>query len=909
MSLYPSPIKLGLLHSLQGIMALSERPLLDAELMAIAEINEAGGVLGRPIEAVVADGRSSLRVFAQEARSLLDAGVVSILGCWMSTARMVVKEAVEEADSLLWFPLQYEGLEESEYIVYTGSCPNQQILPALEWAFPHLGTRVFLLGSDSVFPRAANRLVQSMIEHLFVRAEIVGESYVPLEGQDFSEVIEEIQRVKPDWILNTLNGENNVFFFRQLHEAGLSARETPVFSMSVSETELQDLVPQAEGHLAIWPYFQSLDTPENRRFVAAFKQRYGENRVCSAPLVTAYCQVYLWKQAVEAAGCVEAKVVRSHLTRVTFDGPMGRMALQANHHVALPARIGRFNTDGQFDVLWNSPEPIAPLPWLGVEEADLLHRSLVQKAMAEYPETLRYRAFLEGEIKEYLHLREALELETSERHLVEEQLERFFSVALDLLCIADTQGHFRKLNQAWTSALGYTIEELMARPFLDLVHPDDVAATQEAMGNLADQKPVRGFVNRYRCKDGSYRWIEWNAAAVGHLVYAAAHDITTRKEAEDALFHSRQMLAMVLDNIPQCVFWKNSDLLYLGGNKAFLSNVGIGDTDTIVGKSDFDLPFPENAEKYRADDRTVLDTGKANLDYEESQIQPDGTVFWLRTSKLPMRDREGNIFGVLGTFEDITKSKEIERQMRLEGLRLNYLLKMSAMIGEPESALFDFTLNAVIELTESEIGYIYFYDEESQTLTLHAWSHKVMEQCSVAQPQTQYALEKTGLWGEVIRQRKAIVENNYEAPNPFKKGYPEGHVPLTRFLSVPVFDGERIVAVTGVGNKAAPYTEQDEGQLYLLMQGMWQIVQRKRVEEERERLIGDLQHALAEVKALSGLLPICASCKKIRDDKGYWTQIERFIEDRSDASFSHSICPDCLDRLYPEVADKLRRKE
>ncbi|HNY28149.1 MAG TPA: GAF domain-containing protein, partial [Candidatus Sumerlaeota bacterium] len=225
------------------------------------------------------------------------------------------------------------------------------------------------------------------------------------------------------------------------------------------------------------------------------------------------------------------------------------------------------------------------------------------------------------------------------------------------------------------------------------------------------------------------------------------------------------------------------------------------------------------------------------------------------------------------------------------------------------SALFDFTLNAVIELTESEIGYIYFHNEETRILTLHAWSHKVMEQCSVTQAQTQYALETTGLWGEVIRQRKAIVENNYEAPNLLKKGYPEGHVLLKRFLSVPVFDGERIVAVVGVANKATPYVDSDEGQLYLLMQGMWQIVQRKRAEEERERLIEDLQRALAEVKALSGLLPICSNCKKVRDDKGYWTQIERFIEERSDASFSHSICPDCLDKLYPEVADKLRRKE
>jgi len=890
-------------------MALSERPLLDAELMAIAEINEAGGVLGHPIEGVVADGASNLRVFAREARSLLDGGVAAILGCWMSSARMAVKEVVEKADSQLWYPLQYEGLEESEQIVYTGSCPNQQVVPALEWALPHLGPRVLLLGSDYVFPRTVNRLVRSMIEHLFVRAEILGESYVPIEEQDFSPVIEEIQRVKPDWILNTLNGASNVFFFRQIYAAGLSAREIPVVSMSVSETELQDLKREAEGHLALWPYFQSLDSPENQRFVAEFKRRYGSDRVCSAPVAAAYSQVYLWKQAVEAAGCAEAKKVRPHLVGARFTGPMGPMEIQANHHLALPARLGRFNSDGQFDILWNSREVIPPLPWLGIENSDLLHKSLVQKAMAEYSETLQYRSFLEGEIKEYLRLQEALERETSERQLVEEQLESFFNVTIDLLCIADTKGNFRKLNQAWEGALGYTIEELLARPFLDLVHPDDRAATLEAVGALADQKPVRGFVNRYRSKEASWRWIEWNAAAVGHLFYAAAHDITARKEAEDALFHSRQMLAAVLDNIPQRIFWKDRDLRYLGCNKAFLANAGYSGPEAVLGKSDLDLPFTKNAAAYRADDQRVLDTGEPKLYYEEPQIRPDGSVAWLRTSKMPLRDPEGNVFGVLGTYEDITQSKLVERQLRLEGLRLNYLLKMSAMMKEPESALFDFTLNAVIELTESEVGYIYFYSEETRILTLHAWSHKVMEQCSVVKPQTQYELDKTGLWGEVIRQRKAMRVNDFEASDPFKKGYPEGHVPLHRFLSVPVFDGERIVAVVGVANKIAPYTDSDEGQLYLLMQGMWQIVQRKRAEEERERLIEDLQRALAEVKALSGLLPICSNCKKVRDDKGYWTQIERFIEERSDASFSHSICPDCLDKLYPEVADKLRRKE
>ncbi len=909
MSHHSSSVRLGFLHSFQGVMALSERSLLDAELLAVDEINASGGVLGRPIEPLVGDGCSEPHVFAREAQTLIEAGAVALLGCWTSTARKAVREVVEKADSQLWYPLQYEGTEESKHIVYTGSCPNQQILPALEWALLHLGPRIFLLGSDYVFPHTVSRLTRSLIQYLFVRAEIVGETYLPLDAQDFSSALADIRQAQPDWIFNTLNGESNLFFFRQYQADGFSPRDTPILSVSVTETELQGLVPPAVGQLAVWPYFQSLQTPENLLFIENFRRRYGPNRVCSAPMATAYCQVYLWKRAVETAGAFEAHAVRPHLAGTTFAGPMGNLTLQANHHLALPARIGRLNEAGQFDLLWNSAEPIVPQPWMGIESADFLHKPLLQKAMAEYAETLQYRAFLEGEIREYQHLREALERESAERRLVEEQIENFFNVALDLLCIADTKGNFLKLNQAWQNTLGYTIEELQNTPFLNLVHSDDLAATQEAMACLADQKPVRGFVNRYRCKDGSYRWIEWNSASVGQIVYAAAHDITQRKEAEDALFHSRQILEMVLDNIPQRVFWKDRDLRYMGCNRAFLANAGYTSPDTVVGKSDFDLPFKKNAERYRADDQRVLDTGQAKLYYEESQIRPDGKVAWLRTSKLPLRDPEGNIFGVLGSYEDISQSKQIEHQLRLEGLRLNYLLKMSAMMAEPESALFDFTLNAVIELTESDLGFIYFYDEETRILTLHAWSHKVMEQCTVAQPQTQYQLDKTGLWGEVIRQRKSILVNDYKAPTPYKKGYPAGHVQLKRFLSVPVFEGDQIVAIAGVANKIAPYTEHDEGQLCLLMQGMWQIVQRKRAEEERERLIGDLQNALAEVKALSGLLPICSSCKKVRDDQGYWTQIERYIEARSDASFSHSICPDCLKKLYPEVAERLQRKE
>lgn len=321
-------------------MSLSEQSLLDAELMAVHEINERGGVLGCRIEPVVADGASTPEEFARQADRLISSGVRTLFGCWTSASRKSVRSVVEAVDGLLWYPVQYEGLEESPHIVYTGSCLNQQITPATEWALANIGRRVLLVGSDYVFPRTANKLIRSLVESDAAGGTIVAERYLPLGDQEVTELIGEIRDRHPQVVLNTLNGDSNLAFFRELRAAGLSADRMPVLSVSVAETELQTIADMAQGHFACWNYFQTLDRPENRQFVARFRKRCGPQRVCTASMVQAYSQIYLWTRAVETASTFDTETITQHLTGQAFTGPGGPITIESNHHVAMNAYVG-----------------------------------------------------------------------------------------------------------------------------------------------------------------------------------------------------------------------------------------------------------------------------------------------------------------------------------------------------------------------------------------------------------------------------------------------------------------------------------------------------------------------------------------------------------------------------------------
>lgn len=359
------PIKVGILHSLSGTMAISETSLRDAELMAIDEINASGGLLGRKIEPVIEDGASDWPTFAEKAQKLLlSSKVATIFGGWTSASRKAMLPVVEKNNGLLWYPVQYEGLEASKNIFYTGAAPNQQIVPAVSYLLKQGKKRFFLLGSDYVFPRTANQIIKAQLAA--EGGTMAGEEYTPLGHTDYSTLINKIKAAKPDVVFNTLNGDSNVAFFKQLRDAGITSKDLLTISVSIAEEEIRGIGPQIlEGHLAAWNYFQTTDTPENKDFVAKYKARYGKDRVTDDPIEAAYFQVYLWAAAVKKAGSTDVDKVREAAKELEFKAPEGLVKINgANQHVWKTVRIGEVQANGQFKEIWNSGKSVSPDPYL-----------------------------------------------------------------------------------------------------------------------------------------------------------------------------------------------------------------------------------------------------------------------------------------------------------------------------------------------------------------------------------------------------------------------------------------------------------------------------------------------------------------------------------------------------------------
>ena len=361
----PPPIKVGVLHSLTGTMAISEKPVMEATLLAIDQINAAGGLLGRKIKPVVADGKSDPKVFAREAERLIsDEGVSVIFGCWTSASRKEVKPVVERHHSLLFYPVQYEGLEQSPNIVYLGAAPNQQILPAVHWAASKWGKRFYLVGSDYVFPHAANWLIAKHLKA--IGGTVVAERYLPLGSKAVAAVVADIKQSHPSVVFNTINGDSNIAFFHALRVAGITADTIPVVSFSVGEPQLAALHHDGDavGHYAAWNYFQTIDTPENRAFVAAFKQRYGADRVVSDPMEAAWIGVKLWADAVRAVQSGDTTLVRQIIDHQGMRAPEGMVSIaEESHHAWKTPRIAKIAADRTFSVVWQQADPVRPQPF------------------------------------------------------------------------------------------------------------------------------------------------------------------------------------------------------------------------------------------------------------------------------------------------------------------------------------------------------------------------------------------------------------------------------------------------------------------------------------------------------------------------------------------------------------------
>src|ERR1700733_3585701 len=374
-------VKIGVLHSLSGTMAISETSLRDVVLMAVEEINSSGGVMGYKISPVVKDPASNWPLFAEKAKELIVQDKVAVtFGCWTSVSRksaLPVFEAKYTADEnpygggLLFYPVQYEGEEQSPNIFYTGASPNEQLIPAAEYMMSKDGgskKKFYLLGTDYVFPRTANKVLKAFLKAKGVPDENIAEEYTPFGHSDYQSIVAKVKDFAKDGdacILSTINGDSNLPFYKEFANQGLTADKCPVMAFSVAEDELRSMeTEKLVGHLAAWNYYQSIDTPENKKFVAAFKAYCkahnlpgGENRVTDDPIEAAYFGVYVWKMAAEKAGSFDISKVAPAVLGMKFDAPGGaKMMDPLNHHTWKPGLIGSIPADGQFDIL--SPTPL-----------------------------------------------------------------------------------------------------------------------------------------------------------------------------------------------------------------------------------------------------------------------------------------------------------------------------------------------------------------------------------------------------------------------------------------------------------------------------------------------------------------------------------------------------------------------
>ncbi|WP_220815934.1 urea ABC transporter substrate-binding protein [Pseudomonas paralcaligenes] len=373
-------IKVGILHSLSGTMAISETSLKDMALMTIDEINAKGGVNGKQLEPVVVDPASNWPLFAEKARQLLTQDKVDVVfGCWTSVSRKSVLPVFEELNGLLFYPVQYEGEEMSPNVFYTGAAPNQQAIPAVEYLMSEDGggaKRYFLLGTDYVYPRTTNKILRAFLHSKGVQDKDIEEVYTPFGHSDYQTIVANIKKFSAGGktaVISTVNGDSNVPFYKELANQGIEATDIPVVAFSVGEEELRGIdTKPLVGQLAAWNYFQSVDNPVNTTFVDKWKA-YAKAKnlpnyqtaVTNDPMEATYVGINMWAQAVAKAGTTEVDKVREALAGQTFAAPSGYTLTmdKTNHHLHKPVMIGEVQEDGQFSIVWQTEGPLRAQPW------------------------------------------------------------------------------------------------------------------------------------------------------------------------------------------------------------------------------------------------------------------------------------------------------------------------------------------------------------------------------------------------------------------------------------------------------------------------------------------------------------------------------------------------------------------
>lgn len=365
-------IKVGVLHSLSGTMAISETTLKDTMLMLVEQQNAKGGLLGKELEAVVVDPASDWPLFAEKARELIEVEKVdAVFGAWTSVSRKSVLPVFEELDNILFYPVQYEGEESSKNVFYTGAAPNQQAIPAVDYLKDDIGVeRWVLAGTDYVYPRTTNKILEAYLKDSGVAEEDIMINYTPFGHSDWQSIVSSVKKFgsegKKTAVVSTINGDANVPFYKELANQGISAEDIPVVAFSVGEEELSgiDTAPLV-GHLAAWNYFMSVDTPENDEFISGWHKFIGsEERVSNDPMEAHYVGFNMWVKAVEKAGTTDAAAVQDAIIGVEVPNLTGGTSIMLpNHHISKPVLIGEIQDDGQFDVVWETEDLVAGDAW------------------------------------------------------------------------------------------------------------------------------------------------------------------------------------------------------------------------------------------------------------------------------------------------------------------------------------------------------------------------------------------------------------------------------------------------------------------------------------------------------------------------------------------------------------------
>ncbi|HHL2560186.1 TPA: urea ABC transporter substrate-binding protein [Yersinia enterocolitica] len=373
-------IKVGILHSLSGTMAISETPLKDMALMSIDDINAHGGVLGKQLEPVIVDPASNWPLFAEKARQLLTQDKVAVVfGAWTSVSRKSVLPVFEELNGLLFYPVQYEGEEMSPNVFYTGAAPNQQAIPAVEYLLSEDGgaaKRFILLGTDYVYPRTTNKILRAFLHSKGIQDKDIEEVYTPFGYSDYQTIVSNIKKFSADGktaLISTINGDSNVPFYKELANQGIKATDVPVIAFSVGEEELRGIdTKPLVGNLAAWNYFQSVDNPTNKKFVEqwkayakAHKLPNADTAVTNDPMEATWVGMHMWAQAAEKAKSTDVDKVRAAMAGQTYPAPSGFTLTmdKTNHHLHKPVMIGEIEADGQFNVVWQTDAPIRAQPW------------------------------------------------------------------------------------------------------------------------------------------------------------------------------------------------------------------------------------------------------------------------------------------------------------------------------------------------------------------------------------------------------------------------------------------------------------------------------------------------------------------------------------------------------------------